>query len=106
MTDKSTVLQVLGALMKQPQLLSQSDKYQLSPDDFETRFTKYIYVAIDNLYRSGATYINPIDVENYLNTNEAAKAVFVNNNGIEYLQDAITLSDNNSFAYLFGFLRI
>ena len=105
MTDKSTILQVLGALMKQPQLLSQSDKYQLSPDDFETRFTKYIYVAIDNLYRSGATYINPIDVENYLNTNEAAKAVFVNNNGIEYLQDAITLSDNNSFAYYYRKLK-
>ena len=64
MTDKNAVLQVFGSLMKHPQFLSQSDKYQLTPNDFETRFEKYIYIAIDSLYRSGVTLISPIDVEN------------------------------------------
>lgn len=105
MTDKHSVLQIIGALMKHPQFLSQSDKYQLSPNDFETRFEKYIYIAIDSLYRSGVTLINPIDIENYLSTNELAKNLFSKTNGIEYLQDAITLSDEKSFPYYYKKLK-
>ena len=105
MTDKGAVLQVFGSLMKHPQFLSQSDKYQLSPNDFETRFEKYIYVAIDSLYRSGVTLISPIDVENYLSTNEMAKNLFGKTNGIEYLQDAIALSDEKSFPYYYKKLK-
>ena len=105
MTDKGTVLQVFGSLMKHPQFLSQSDKYQLTPNDFETRFEKYIYIAIDSLYRSGVTSINPIDIENYLDTNEAAKTLFKNTNGIEYLQDAVALSEESSFAYYYKKLK-
>ena len=105
MTDKSTVLQVFGSLMKHPQFLSQSDKYQLTPNDFETRFEKYIYIAIDSLYRSGVSQINPIDVENYLSTNEGAAALFSKTNGIEYLQDAVTLSEETSFPYYYKKLK-
>ena len=101
MTDKAAVLQVLGSLMKHPQFLSQSDKYQLTPNDFETRFEKYIYVAIDNLYRSGVTSIQPIDVQNYLATNDAAASLFEKTNGIEYLLDALQLSDEKSFPYYY-----
>ena len=101
MTDKSTILQIFGSLMKHPQFLSQSDKYQFSPNEFETRFEKYIYVAIDSLYRTGVTSIHPIDVENYLQTNAAASKLFNDTNGIEYLQDAVTLSDEKSFPYYY-----
>lgn len=105
MTDKQSVLQVFGSLMKHPQFLSQSDRYQLTPDDFQTRFERYIFVGIYSLYHNGVTSINPIDVENYLSTNEVAKVIFANQNGIEYLQDAITLSDEKSFPYYYGKLK-
>lgn len=105
MTDKGTILQIFGSLMKHPQFLSQSDKYQLTPNDFETRFEKYIYIAIDSLYRSGVTSINPIDVENYLENNTAAKTLFEKTNGIEYLQDAVALSDESSFPYYYKKLK-
>ena len=101
MVDKSTVLQIIGALMKHPQYLSESDKYNLTPNDFYYRFEKYIFAAIDNLYRNGAASIQPIDVENYLNTNESAKLIFKQQNGIEYLQDAVYLSDEINFPYYY-----
>lgn len=66
MTDKNTVLQVLGALMAKPQYLSHTDKYILTPGDFQTKLDKYIFAAIDGLYRNGATRIAPIDIEGYL----------------------------------------
>ena len=105
MIDKATIIQVFGALMKHPSYLSETDKYNLTPDDFYYRLDKYIFAAIDNLYHNGATRIQPIDVENYLNTNDAAKIIFTKQNGIEYLQDADYLADENNFSYYYKRLK-
>ena len=87
--------------MQKPSLLSEIDKYNLSPSDFSSRLDKYIFVAIYNLYSDGAQRINPIDVENYLSTNQASANLFKTENGIEYLQDAIDLTDQNNFSYYY-----
>ena len=105
MVDKATILQVFGALMKHPQFLSESDKYNLTPTDFYYRFDKYVFAAIDNLYRNGAERIQPIDVENYLSTNETAKLIFKQQKGIEYLQDADYLSEVQNFPYYYKKLK-
>lgn len=105
MVDRNTVLQIFGSLMKHPQYLSESDKYNLTPNDFYFRFDKYIFAAIDSLYRNGAEHIQPIDVENYLSTNETAKLIFKQQNGIEYLQDADYLSDSLNFPYYYKKLK-
>ena len=83
MVDKNSILQLFGSLMKRPQFLSETDRYQLSLDDFYYKFDKYIFAAIENLYRGGANRIQPIDVENYLQSNGAASVIFKQNNGIE-----------------------
>ena len=88
MVDKTSILQLFGDLMKHPQFLSETDKYNLSLDDFYYKFDKYIFAAIENLYRGGANKIQPVDIENYLQTNGAAAVIFKQNKGIEYLQDA------------------
>lgn len=105
MVDKSTILQIFGALMKHPQYLSESDKYNLTPSDFYYKLDKYIFTAIDSLYRNGAQKIQPIDVENYLSTNAAAKTIFEGQQGIEYLQDAEYLSDEYNFPYYYRKLK-
>lgn len=105
MVDRSTILQVFGSLMKHPQYLSESDKYNLTPSDFYLRFDTYVFVAIDSLYRNGAEHIQPIDVENYLSTNESAKIIFKQQNGIEFLQDALYLSDEQNFPYYYKKLK-
>lgn len=105
MIDKSTTLQIFGSLLKHPQFLSQTDRYNLTPEDFHFRLDKFIFVAIDSLYRDGATHINPIDVENYLSSNEQASILFRTQNGIEYLQDADYLADEESFPYYYKKLK-
>lgn len=105
MVDKSSVLQIFGSLMKHPQYLSETDKFNLTLEDFQTHFEKYIFMAISNLYYNGAKHIAPIDVENYLSTNNTAKVIFNQNNGIEYLQDAEYLSDENNFSYYYTKLK-
>ena len=105
MVDKTSVMQIIGSLMKHPQYLSESDRYQLTLDDFYYKFHRYIFAAIENLYRGGANRIQPIDVENYLQTNAAAAVSFKDNNGIEYLQDAEFLSEEQNFEYYYKRLK-
>ena len=73
MTDKSVLRQILGSLMQKPQLLSEVDKYSLSIADFSTKFEKYVFSAIMNLYCKGAISIQPIDVANYLESDTIGK---------------------------------
>lgn len=105
MVDKNSILQIFGSLMKHPQYLSETDKYNLSLDDFYYKFDKYVFAAIDNLYRGGAQRIQPIDVENYLQSNGAAATIFKNNNGIEYLQDADYLAEEKNFEFYYKRLK-
>ena len=105
MVDKNSILQIFGALMKHPQYLSETDKYKLSLDDFYYKFDKYVFAAIENLYCNGAQRIQPIDVENYLQSNAAAAVIFKQNNGIEYLQDADYLSEEKNFDFYYQRLK-
>ena len=105
MIDRNSILQIFGSLMKHPQYLSETDKYTLTPDDFYYRFDKYIFIAISNLYMNGAQRIQPIDVENYLSTNEPARIIFKQQNGIEFLQDADELSEELNFQFYYKRLK-
>lgn len=105
MIDKSCIQQVLGCLMQHPQFLSEIDKYSLTLADFSTRFEKYIFAAIKNLYDNGAPNITAIDIENYLEFDNTARVVFNNNNGIEYLQDIEEFSNVENFPYYYNKLK-
>ena len=52
--DKNCNRQVLGSLMLNPFFLSESDKYNLTPQDFSNKFDKKIFKAIYTLYANGA----------------------------------------------------
>ena len=41
--DKNTILQILGSLMKKPDLLDLTDQYYLTVDDFSNKLEKYIF---------------------------------------------------------------
>ena len=105
MTDKNVLQQIIGSLMQKPQLLSEVDKYNLSVADFSTRFEKYLFSAITNLYCKGATNIQPIDIANYLETDTIGKVLFEQNKGIEYLQDVIDFSSWENFPYYYEKLK-
>ena len=105
MIDKEVIQQVLGSLIKCPQLLNEVDKYNLTLSDFSSKFEKYIFSAIHGLYFNGAESIQIIDIENYLSTNPIAKNTFESNNGIEYLQDIEEFSKVENFPYYYDKLK-
>ena len=105
MVDKSCILQIIGGLMKKPLLLSQIDRYNLSAADFPDLFTRKIFLAIGNLYEHGANRINPIDVENILSNDITGSRIFKERKGIDYLNDATVLSDEDNFDYYYERLK-
>ena len=103
--DKNTVLQIFGSLMQSPLLLSEVDKYHLTPEDFSSPFEKYIFAAINNLYIKGVKKITVMDIDNYLIAHEGAYQIFQSNNGIEYLTDAEELAVYENFNYYYTRLK-
>ena len=105
MTNKGTIQQVLGSLMKHPQFLSEVDKYNLTALDFSTKFEKTIFGAINGLWKQGAPKITAFDIESYMESNAAAKKLFEQQNGLEYLQDIEEFSNVENFPYYYTKLK-
>lgn len=105
LSDKNAVLQVIGSLMKKPSLLSEKDKYNLQPSDFESRFERYIFIAILNSYTNGAQSLSEIDIDNYLMEHKDQYLLFQQNNGISYLQDALDMSTQENFEYYYNRIK-
>lgn len=103
--DRKTVIQVLGGLMNRPELLSNIDKYQLETSDFDLKLDRYIFSAIYNLYIQGAERIHAQDIDNYLQTNEVAKKIFDDDNGIQFLLDCETNTEPENFSYYYKKLK-
>lgn len=103
--DKSTILQIFGSLMKNPSVLSEVERYSLTPQDFTNQFERYIFAAISNIYYSGAKKIDIIDIDKYLMSHEAAYDIFVKNHGIEYLMDAEEISTPENFDFYYTKLK-
>lgn len=98
--DKGAIIQVIGSLMKNPLLLA-NPKYSLNPNDFRVKTEKYIFSAIYNLFASGVEKISEVDVDTYLQNHEGIYQNFTQNNGIEYLQDCLEISEENNFDYYY-----
>lgn len=105
MEQKTIVMQVLGCLMKNPLLLGDVNAYQLTPDDFSQTLDKRIFAAIYNLFSNGAEKISVVDIENYFQQHPAIYQDFINQNGIEYLQDAEDYSYEENFPYYYLTLK-
>ena len=105
MVDKNTIYQVLCGLMLNPNYLMDTEKYNLSPDDFTTLFEKYLFAAIYNLQRNGAETISIVDIDNYFSTHAEAKELFDKNHGVEVLQDALDMVQVENFPFYYQRLK-
>lgn len=100
--DKKIIIQLFGSLMSKPTILSETDKYNLVPEDFNTSFERYIFASIYNLYLNGAENIMPQDIDAYLSDKPNCYAIFEKEKGIIFLQDALELAQPENFDYYYN----
>lgn len=90
---------VLGALMQRPTLLENAD-YPLDREDFTDRFHRILYVAIHNLYVTGHVGVyNGALIDAYLSTKDAEYNIFLSNDGINYIDGLLSITEDYNFEY-------
>lgn len=101
LSDPNAILQVIGCLIKNPIILADT-KYILTEKDFDLPLAATIYIAIRNLFSNyRMEQMSIIDIDNYLQSNEGVYLNFKKQNGLQYLNDCIELSNINGFDYYY-----
>lgn len=94
-------MQVIGCLIKNPMLLSDTKVHIDEQLDFTEKMHKLVYGAIYNLFNSSAEKITPIDIDNYLSTYSVNYEYYKNANGLQYLNDAEDFAQPENFFYYY-----
>mgnify|MGYP004566557407 FL=1 len=102
--SKMAVIQVLAALIKDPLLFSDKN-YKFDIDDFPEQFHRILFGAVQYLSLSGLQKIDYIDIDQFLKGYPVQYAVFMANQGPEYVQRAINIYDERKFNYYYNTLK-
>lgn len=105
LSDKNSMMQVIGCLMKNTTILSQADRYDINFTDFDDLLNRYIYQAIQNFYASGARTISVVDLDNFFQERQEIKNEYEKRNGLEYIKDCEGLSNPDTFDYYYNRLK-
>ena len=82
--DSNSTMYVLGAVMRQPELIHES-QYILSTEDFDG-LHQVLFSAIYNLSVQGLTTLTPGDVDLYLRQYSTQYQRYQKENGFQYMQ--------------------
>lgn len=104
LSDKMSVLQVLGCLVNNPLILVNRE-YSLKPSDFPERFHQILFGAIEYLSKQGMLIISPLDIDQFLVKYEQQYRVFTSNNGIAYVHKCMEVADESKFSYYYTVLK-
>ena len=104
--DTRCGFQIIGCLLKKPELLSDI-KYQINHGDFVVDFHKGIFTAINNLIQEGIEEITAIEIEAYLSRTSPKfhKIIFDDNDGFDWIEESITNASLSNFDYNYNRLK-
>ena len=105
LSDKNAIMQVIGCLMKNPVILADS-KYIITKNDFDLPLAKNIFLAIEDLFKGyNAENITTVDIDNYFQQVEGSYENFKKQNGQQYLNDCLLLSNINTFNFYYNRMK-
>lgn len=102
--DVTAVIQVIGGVYLNPALLD-SEKYNFNEKDFDDNFHRILFGSIFNLYKLGATKIDIVTIEDYLEKRPKSYAIYKTNKGAEYLQKLENTTQLSAFDYYYNRLK-
>jgi len=105
LNDKRAILQCIGCIIQNPSLL---EDYPLEKEDFSVEaFHEIVFACIYNLYNKGVEVIDCFAIDSFLSNYEKQYKIFndKDNNGINYINDAIALCEPANFQYNYKRLK-
>lgn len=105
--DKYSYLPLFARLMSEPsEVLSLSSGYKVTPNDFLEKFHKFLFTAINNLYRDGVTKITKVEINAYFENNFTDQyRIYKDNGGDEYVDRALELEEVENFDYHYNRIK-
>ena len=103
--DITSVMQVIGCVFENPQLLDFTDKYWIWEEDFVDPFHKTVFGAIYKIHELGASKVSLESIADFLSTRPKSEALYKKNKGEEWL---LKLSDScmpSTFDYYYSRLK-
>ena len=103
-TSGIAIIQVLAGLIDNPLLFSDNN-YRFSINDFPEQFHQILFGAVDHLAHKGMKKIGYIDIDQFLREYPTQYKIFVDNHGVDYIQQALKIYDSKKFSYYYELLK-
>ena len=103
--DHTAIMQVIGTVFKNPQILDYTDKYTVIEDDFADEFHKVAFGAIYKIHELGADRITLENISDFLASRPKSAAVFKQQKGEEWLLKVSDTCLPEAFDYYYNRLK-
>lgn len=103
--DTTAIMQVIGSVFKNPQILNFTDKYTVVDEDFADEFHKIAFGAIYKIHELGADKITLENISDFLASRPKSAAVFKQQKGEEWLLKVSETCLPEAFDYYYSRLK-
>ena len=83
--DTTAIMQVIGTVFKNPQILEYTDRYTIIDEDFADEFHRVAFGAIYKIHELGADKITLENIADFLASRPKSAAIFKAQKGEEWL---------------------
>ena len=103
--DTTAIMQIIGCVFNNPQILDIDDRYLITENDFPDMFHKTVFGTIYKIHESGAAKISLENIYDYLSTKPKSLAVYQEGRGEEWLTKVSEISSPHAFDYYYNRLK-
>lgn len=104
-TDITSIIQVIGNVYNNPQILDFTDKYTITDEDFPDEFHRITFGAIYKLHELGADKISLENIADFLSSRPKSEAVYKQNKGEEWLLKISQNATAETFDYYYSRMK-
>ena len=103
--DITAIMQVIGNVYNNPQLLDFTDKYTITDEDFADEFHRIAFGAIYKVHELGADKITLENIFDFLSSRPKSATIFKQNKGEEWLLKIAENCMPEAFDYYYGRMK-
>lgn len=103
--DTTAIMQVIGCVYNNPQILDATDKYTLVDEDFPDIFHKTVFGAIYKIHELGAGAVTLSNISDFLSSRPKSDAIYKQNKGEEWLLKISEAANELAFEYYYKRLK-
>ena len=103
--DNTAIMQVIGCVFNNPQILDFTDKYTITDEDFPDDFHRTVFGAIYKIHGLGAQHIGLENIADFFSSRPKSAAVYKANDGEKWLLSISEKVNELSFDYYYNRMK-